>query len=210
MSLTTEEINNIKELIYSPNLNFRELGFLQDQTQLGGQIKRDLNQQYKELLKILNWSLNQLLDAKSLTIYNKNISILALENLPYLEILTCPSSNIEQLILNNLPKLKKVLCPNNRLTQLNLNTIPQLIDLGCSNNQLTTLDLCQCPQLQGLSCSKNQLSELNISKSYNLINLFCENNNIKQLNISHLKQLDRFEYKGNPNLKVIDDLTPYS
>ncbi|MCP4441750.1 MAG: hypothetical protein GY810_22820 [Aureispira sp.] len=208
MSLSPEERRNIRAFIFSANPDFRELGFMQDEAQLGGEIQRALKREYAVILKAHRWTLEQFLDAKRIQLVGGNLQSLDLSGLASLENLICSSTNLNSLTLNNLPKLRQIICANNQLTSLNLDGLIALTSLSCSNNKLTSLDLRHCHKLGMLSCTGNQLTEIILPKTNNLTMIFCEKNKIKELDISHLTKLKRFEFKENPGIRIIDDYKP--
>lgn len=124
-----------------------------------------------------------------LTLDNNQINNLILDNLLYLEQISCRNNQLTNLNLNNLPRLDLLFCENNNLSTLNLNGLTNLDRLHCNNNQLTNLEISGLTALWELRANFNQLSNINLNGLTSLKHISFDYNNLTQIDLSGLNQL---------------------
>ncbi len=119
---------------------------------------------------------------------NKDLSVVNLENLGSLEMLSCEYSDLEELSLKDIPNLSAIYVIGNKLKELKIENCEKLRILDCRENQISELNV-EKLNLVHFFCSRNLLSSVNFSHMTGLTNLRCEGNYLSSLDVRHNAEL---------------------
>jgi Leucine-rich repeat (LRR) protein len=111
--------------------------------------------------------LEAIVNLKTFSCGNNNITSLNLSKNLFLERLDCSSNDIVSMDVSHLNYLTYLNMSNNNLTVIDVSSNPNIKTLDLSNNDITSLDVTSNVQLIRLNCSSNQLSSLHINNGFN-------------------------------------------
>lgn len=150
---------------------------------------------------------------------NNDISILNLEGLNNLAILSCYNNELDHLDVSHLAKLqsldfsgnklisldlkglnnlKEVRCRSNNFSVLEFKDLPNIELIDCTYGKVTNLELSNLPKLTTLYCYNNTIEALNFKGLPNLYEVVCENNSLKELDFSENYKLSKLYISDNP------------
>lgn len=192
--LTSEEINNIKEI----NVRYKEIASLK-------------GIEYFTSLKNLDCANNNLksLDlSKNTSLYDlfcieNQITEIDLSNNLNLAILFCSSNKLTSIDVSKNTKLFSIHCDDNTISSIDISNNSYLHDLRCDNNNISSIKFPQNSELTELDCDNNKITTLDIANIKDLKVLRCINNKISTLDVKKMMSLETLVCSGNL-LKSLD------
>jgi len=124
-------------------------------------------------------------------------SLVGIEKLTNLKILTCSNNKLKSLDVSKNTELKKLVCDGNKLFSLTISGAANLTDLDCSRNKIIKLDCSNNSRLRELNCSNNKLYTLTTVSNQDLEKLDCSNNKIYNIDVSNCRYLSIMNCQKN-------------
>lgn len=143
-----------------------------------------------------------LINLKSLSCNNNNLTELIVTNCSLLERLRCSGNKLKTVDLSSNPKLRYFEAWDNSIETIDLTKNPLLEHLDVAYGNLTSIDLSKNKELCSLAINGHKLKILNLTCNEKLSYINCSDNEIKVLSVNHLN-LQSLYCHGN-NISILD------